>query len=454
MRVFWLLADRGAASLPSQCSPANARCDSSRWSANISTDERTRHDETQHDSIPGAPLETATYLKTPQAVRERAEHVYARAVRQGLGHFEVDEARISDVARLVVRLGREAYGDLRDVPYHSRWRHFSAGGVDRTARFEELVGSVSREEALRARFDLVVTSVLVDAGAGAAWTYREPSGKTYARSEGLAVASYDLFVSGGFSTDADQPLRADANALANVNASVLATAFQAGPENPLIGIDGRAEILRRLGETAMRKTHYFGRHRPRIGILADYLTGIATNDALPAASVFQTVIDAFGDIWPGRITLDDQNLGDVWRHSEIGLVPFHKLSQWLTYSLCDTLEVHGIRVTGLDELTGLAEYRNGGLFLDGRVLCARDPRLFETEIEVNADAVIEWRALTVALLDRTARKVRELVGLSETELPLAKVLEAGTWQAGRTLAREARAGGSPPLKIRSNGTVF
>ena len=51
------------------------------------------------------------------------------------------------------------------------------------------------------------------------------------------------------------------------------------------------------------------------------------------------------------------NLGDVWRHSQItgpgltaGLVPFHKLSQWLTYSLIEPMLVAGITVTGLDEL--------------------------------------------------------------------------------------------------------
>ena len=42
-------------------------------------------------------------------------------------------------------------------------------------------------------------------------------------------------------------------------------------------------------------------------------------------------------------------------------MPFHKLSQWLAYSLIEPLEEAGIAVTGLDELTALAEYRNGGL---------------------------------------------------------------------------------------------
>jgi hypothetical protein len=39
-------------------------------------------------------------------------------------------------------------------------------------------------------------------------------------------------------------------------------------------------------------------------------------------------------------------------------------------------------------------------------------------------------------------------------LPLAKVLEGGTWAAGRIIARRLRADGSPPLNVVSDGTVF
>ena len=55
-----------------------------------------------------------------------------------------------------------------------------------------------------------------------------------------------------------------------------------------------------------------------------------------------------------------------------GLVPLHKLSQWLAYSLIEPLQTSGIGVTDIDGLTGLAEYRNGGLFVDTGVLAFRD----------------------------------------------------------------------------------
>ena len=54
-----------------------------------------------------------------------------------------------------------------------------------------------------------------------------------------------------------------------------------------------------------------------------------------------------------------------------GLVPLHKLSQWLAYSLIEPLIEAGFSITEIDGLTGLAEYRNGGLFIDAGVLVHR-----------------------------------------------------------------------------------
>jgi hypothetical protein len=176
--------------------------------------------------------------------------------------------------------------------------------------------------------------------------------------------------------------------------------------------------------------------------------------SLRAADVLAVLLDALGPIWPGREVHAGTNLGDVWTHSRFGRVPFHKLSQWLSYSMCESLESAGTPVALLDSLTGLAEYRNGGLFVDGGVLVPRRPEILATEHEVSSDVVIEWRALTVALIDRVAQAVRARFGASAGDLPLAKVLEGGTWRAGRVLALEKRPGGAPPLRIRSDGTVF
>jgi hypothetical protein len=191
-----------------------------------------------------------------------------------------------------------------------------------------------------------------------------------------------------------------------------------------------------------------------VGNLAGYLLAEAAGGALPASRVLLAVLDALGPIWPGRHELEGLNLGDTWTHPQLGLVPFHKLSQWLTYSLLEPLAAAGVRVTDLDGLTGLAEYRNGGLFLDGGVLVPESPALLARTHAVGSVAVVEWRSLTVALLDRVAAELRGRLQLDAAALPLASVLEGGTWQAGRALARQRRPDGRPPLEVESDGTVF
>ena len=136
-----------------------------------------------------------------------------------------------------------------------------------------------------------------------------------------------------------------------------------------------------------------------------------------------------------------------------GWMPFHKLSQWLTYSLIEPFEWAGVQVTGLSALTGLPEYRNGGLLLDAGVIVPKDVTLLDRTWQVGDEFVVEWRALTVALLDELAPRVRKILGKTEAEMPLACVLEGGTWAAGRVLAQHLR-GGASPIKIASDGTVF
>jgi hypothetical protein len=395
------------------------------------------------------------WLRTPEAVRERCGVIFAAAEHDALRHFAYRPERLPELARFVAGVIREAYPSL-DIPYHARWRHFAVGGRDRWGGFARKLSGLSPSELARRRFGLAVTSVLLDAGAGPAWRYREPAtGETYARSEGLAVASFDLFASGGFSSASDRSPRADADGLARITADRLAAAFQVSPANPLVGLEGRAELLRRLAGALRASPDLFGTSPPRVGSLFDYL---AASGRVAAPAILDAVLRGFGAIWPGRIELGGINLGDVWRHPAVGgadltagLVPFHKLSQWLTYSLVEPLEDAGITVTDIDRLTGLPEYRNGGLFVDGGVLVPRHDGVLRERHAVGSEVVVEWRALTVVLLDRIAPLIGRELG---RDLPLAKVLEGGTWAAGRRLAAERRPGGVPPIAVDSDGTVF
>lgn len=391
------------------------------------------------------------HLLSAAAVRERCLIVFAAAERGGTRHFRLQLDRLEDAVERVAAVTRRRYPDL-DVPFHSRWRHFSVGGVDRAAL---VAPDVELAERTRARLDLAIVSVLLDAGSGPGWKYHEAeTGLAIARSEGLAVASFRAMQNGLFSANASDPWRTDATALAAVTGERLGAAFQYEPVNPLPGLDGRALLLRRLGEVITANPDAFG-EPTRLGNLYDHW--LARRDALPASDMLRLVLRTFGPIWPGRISLDGVALGDCGRHSAVpgdGIVPFHKLSQWLTYSLIEPLAEAGFAITGIDGLTGLAEYRNGGLFIDCGVIAPQDPSLVQRPLDPFSEPVVEWRALTIALLDQLAIRVRERLGKSAAEFPLAKVLEGGSWAAGREIAAERRPDGSAPLLIVSDGTLF
>ncbi|MEM8580522.1 MAG: DUF1688 family protein [Pseudomonadota bacterium] len=387
----------------------------------------------------------ADWLLSPGAIRQQCGALFDLGVAGELEYFAVHLDRLSACAREVVATIHTNYPDL-NVPPHARWRHFLIDGEDRWMRHGQRLSSDPRERA-RVEFELAILSVLLDAGAGAAWTYRDPaSGARYARSEGLALASLDMFVGGSFGA-------CDATALKGFTARDLALGFQVSDENPLEGLAGRAALISALGGVVATRPDIFGAEK-RLGGLADFLIDSAGPD-LEAKRILMTLLDVLEPVWPGTLELDGRLLGDCWRHPqapESGLVPFHKLSQWLSYSLLEPLARAGISVTGLEELTGLAEYRNGGLFVDSGVLELKvaDPG----PVPPQSALVVEWRALTVSLLDRVADLVRAELGKSADEMPLAAVLEGGTWATGRRLAQQKRAGGAPPIEIVSTGTVF
>lgn len=152
-----------------------------------------------------------------------------------------------------------------------------------------------------------------------------------------------------------------------------------------------------------------------------------------------------------------------------------------------------IRFAGTDLLTGLPEYRNGGLFVDTGYLTLKEKdrqRGIEAymrnamvkgqpNMEVvplftaEDDVIVEWRAVTVGLLDDLLPEVNRQLGLQGADkLSLAQMLEAGSWkvrirdircrggvadnlQGGRELAEVSRPNTKePPIMILSDGTVF
>ena len=460
-------------------------------------------------------------LRNPRTIRARCAAITQAVVEDRSGWFRIDRSRLPEAAARVVAVMRRRFPDLQ-IPYHSRWRHFEAGGVDRKAELDAAIAHLSPADRARAHFDLTVVSGLLDSGAGPQWSFIERAAaplpaaalppdrvsrddllsmldqatgaaapasasataepaeapppvpaapapaadvQRYTRSEGLGVASFRAFMAGAFSSDKAQPCRVDAAALRQVDATVLRAIFQASPSNPLVGLEGRAGLLQRLGDALAAEGARDGLPA-RPALLFDRLTADGTASTVAASDVLLHVLQALGPIWTSGSMVMGVRAGDVWEHRWAGTatgdgedtvtrgwVPFHKLSQWLSYSLIEPLQWAGVGVTGLDALTGLPEYRNGGLLLDTGVIVPRNRRVLERRWKPADELIVEWRALTVTLLDELADQVRAQLGLSAEQLPLACILEGGTWTAGREIAAELR-GGAPPLQIDSDGTVF
>src|SRR5262245_37817901 len=375
-------------------------------------------------------------------------------------HFMLDESGLGAVAAYVADVTREAHPDLK-IPYHSRWRHFAAGGVD---RWDALAVRIDADSIERARIavDLATVSVLLDAGAGERWRYREAAtGLSFARSEGLAVASFDMFRAGAFSSDPRRPWRADGVALAKIEAATLARHFQVDGGNPLVGLEQRSDLLRRLGRALAERADLFGRAPARPGNLVDYFLSVARDRCVSGSRLLATLLDGLSSIWPSALIVDGHAIGDAGRHPAVragdatdGIVPFHKLSQWLAYSLIEPLQAAAFAVEGLGELTALAEYRNGGLLIDLGVIRPRAAIDPTTRHDVGSELIVEWRALTVALMDLLVGLVREKLGL-DSSFAMPQLLQGGTWSAGRKIAHALRPPeGPPPIAVEADGTVF
>ncbi len=403
------------------------------------------------------------YLRSPHAIRRHCEQVY-QLVKDGKGrYFSLHEEKLEPLCDYVLSVIRQNYPDLK-VPFHSRWRHFRGPHGDCLSDMEKTYLGLSEGSRTQAMMEVVLVSVLLDAGAGASWRYRDPrSNKLLSRSEGLAFASWDL-VKEGRLTKGTELARVDALGLQNITEESFCEAFQVTTDNPLVGVTARVHILKELGKVVSSKPEIFGSEvNPYLGGLFDYLRSLASSSKseLEASTILKTVLETFSTLWPRSATWQGDLIGDVGDYEgvrgDFGVhdrIPFHKLSQWLTYSFIEPLEASGLQVTGLDQLTGLPEYRNGGLFIDREVLSLKDSSHQSLWWGVQSPLVVEWRALTVCLLDKLGAMIREKLQEDSKSLPLVCILEGGTWWAGRLAAKERRPDGSPPLKLKIEGSLF
>lgn len=187
---------------------------------------------------------------------------------------------------------------------------------------------------------------------------------------------------------------------------------------------------------------------------------------LPAWPKSRTHVDGqpIGDAWPLKV-LELQEDASQQTHASMTIQPFHKLTQWLAYSLSVPFsKLLNRRWQNMELGTGLPEYRNGGLFVDLKVLRLKESTLCQGQtasgqelplFDATSDVIVEWRAMTVALLDRLHGLIDEHYKPRGVSLSMAQVLEAGTWKSGRELAKLLRPGTlSSPILIEGDGTLF
>ena len=108
----------------------------------------------------------------------------------------------------------------------------------------------------------------------------------------------------------------------------------------------------------------------------------------------------------------------------------------MAYSLVEPFAWVGVEVAGLDGLTGLPNLEHMALFMDAGVLVLKGEGGISAEDQNALDRTIELRALTVALMDRSADALRAELETSADILPLTCVMEGGTVRAGAEILRK------------------
>jgi hypothetical protein len=360
-------------------------------------------------------------LHDPGTIRARCAAI-VRSVEAGVSpSFTIDRSRLPAVAERVAALTLRRFPDLV-IPFHSRWRHFEAGGVNRKAELDTALAGLSVADRARAHFDLTVVSVLLDAGAGADWRYTESAATTAPATPrpvddpDALLAALDRSASAAAHTPA--PAAAAEPAPPRDRRSCLqhapkawawpafalswravfqptpaspavrtqrpcatcrcggpaCTIFQSSPQQP----DGRPGRPRQpcwRGWARRCKTEATRdglQARPRSADLRPPHRRRQRAPRCPRSEVLGEVLRCLSPIWPsgskvqglagrrclvhtaGQAAAVGKTAPRQVDRTTDGWVPFHKLSQWMSYSLLEPLQWAGVTVTGLEALDGPA----------------------------------------------------------------------------------------------------
>ncbi|WP_319772686.1 DUF1688 family protein [Breoghania sp.] len=400
----------------------------------------------------------ARILMTPHAVRARANLLLDKALGGELSHVAVDVRALDPLSESLAALIRTKWPD-QVLPFHSVWRRFEAGGHDRFAGLAASRKWRDVREMGRAAFDMALVAGFIGTVAPAGWGFADGmAAERYPGADGLAVASLSMIASGLFSGKPLDPLRADAGQLVRVSVDEIAAGLQIGPGKPAMDCTPLAHILQHLGEAVGLRDDLFAHNDdPRPGGLFDLLFEEGLEGAVGASRVMDLLCEGLSMVQVEGPALGGIPLGDTAKHPALRgegveegtetFMPFHARLQRLVPDLVEPLVWAGVEITGLEDLTVGSDAAAVELLLDAGVVTLCDGPLQGGVIALDAPQAVELRAVTVALFDRLAEKLRMQLETNAEEMPLAGLLEGAIRYAAGKIALEKRGSLAPMIQF-------
>jgi hypothetical protein len=262
--------------------------------------------------------------------------------------------------------------------------------------------------------------------------------------DALALAAFHMFASGSFSGEMTDPYRVDAETLVRLDLNELTSGLQWDRDVDQELLGAMQAHLKRFGEAMALRPDLFSEGKlTRPGVLALRLAGEA-GAGIDASKLLDNLLETFAPVWDGGAKAGDVGLGDSFDYtgksagSETTTVPFHLCAQEMVYSLLEPFAWAGFEVTGLQDLTPPSDLAHAALFVQTGVLAISSENDEALPEETKTDRMVELRALSAALADKLADRLRSELDVSADQVPLTCILEGGTSRAGlRILSQNA-----------------
>lgn len=387
---------------------------------------------------------SAPILFQPQEVRRRAHAFLDMGIAGKLNHVGLDLTKLDDALGLVLETTKEIYPDFQIPPY-GIWRAFETGGIDRWSAMASAREFETAQEMLLAAADLALLALFMKTRHPGNWVFEDPmTGSKVAGDDALALAAFHMFASGSFSGEMTDPYRVDAETLVRLDLNELTSGLQwdRDADHELLG--AMQAHLKRFGEAMALRPDLFSEGKlTRPGVLALRLAGEA-GAGIDASKLLDNLLETFAPVWDGGAKAGDVGLGDSFDYtgksagSETTTVPFHLCAQEMVYSLLEPFAWAGFEVTGLEDLTPPSDLAHAALFVQTGVLAISSENDEALPEETKTDRMVELRAVSAALADKLADRLRSELDVSADQVPLTCILEGGTSRAGlRILSQNA-----------------